>query len=255
MGRGAEEIIAAVERACSDSYRLTKVGFRTLSKKWYGLDQYRIDKVSHLARHLLPVLIKHQIALWFKCFRKSKKLGTSDIYCKQLLKKMLQDVMKSYGLCYFLLEILAQEISKSLIDIYETLNIKTGKFEFKANLIVFLYQQIINFVTNINLDGRLLRTFDQYVIKKFIEEILPNESQLTQILISLRLFQALDKYKKRLNKPGSSNCKALLDRWSVIIKDVHEKCINGEYFPLLLTPVSETIQLQPRYKHKKIKLH
>lgn len=235
MGRGCEEIIAAVERACSTSHRLTKVGFQTIAKKWYGLDQYRIDKVSHLARHLLPVLLDHQIAVWLKSCKKSKELGTRDVYCKQLLKRTLLDISKSHGLCYFILEILAEEISKSLTSTYERLNIIVGKFELKANLIVFLYRQVVNFAASIQLDARLLRTFDQYVIKKFIEDLLPNESQLTQILVSLRFYQTLDKYKKK-SKNSSSKCRALLRRWSIIIHDTHEKCINGEYFQTSIIP-------------------
>lgn len=252
MGRGCEEIIAAVERACSTSYRLTKVGFITISKKWYGLDQHRIDKVSHLARHLLPVLINHQVKFWIKSCKKSGKLGTRDISCRQLIKKTLNSVIKSYGLCYFLLEILPEEISKSLHIIYSKLHIEIGKYELKANLIIFLYQQIISFATNITLDARLLRIFDQYVIKKFIEEILPNESQLTQILISLRLYQAIDKYM--LKNKVTGKCKALLTRWSSIIKDVHENCINGDYFPPTHLPRAETISLQSSYQIKKAKL-
>lgn len=245
MGRGCEEIIAAVERACSSSYRLTKGGFNTIAKKWYGLDQYRVDKVSHLARHLLTVLINHQISLWLRSCKKSKKLGTRDIYCKSLLKKTFGDVYRSYGLCYFMLEILADEISKSLTNTYNRLHIIVGHFELKANLIVFLYKQIVSFATSVKLDSRLLRTFDQYVIKKFIEEVFPNESQLTQILVSLRLYQAIDKYNKKSKKHLSQKCKALLKRWSSIIRGVHENCINSEYFPITTIPLKGTISTRP----------
>lgn len=245
MGRGCEEIIAAVERACSTSYRLTRVGFQTIANKWYGLDQYRVDKVSHLARHLLPVLVKHQIALWLRTHKKSKNLGTRDVNCKQLLRRTLNDVLKSYGLCYFLLEILAEEISNSLLDIYDRFDITVGKFELKANLVIFLYRQIISFATNVKLDARLLRTFDQYVIKKLIEEIMPKESQLTQILISLRLYQTLDKCRNRKKDPPTGKCKALLKRWSIIIQDVHEHCINCDYFPQSKFPSKNTIHLKP----------
>lgn len=231
MGRGCEEIIAAVERACSTSYRLTRVGFQTISEKWYGLDQYRIDKVSHLARHLLPVLLDHQIVAWLKSRKRSVKLGSQDLSCKRMLKVTLEDISKSQALCYFVLEIVAEEINKSLTDTYQRLNIIVGKFELKANLILFLYRQIISFASNISLDARLLRTFDQYVIKKFIEDILPNEAQLTQILITLRLYQALDKKTSLKSKrPLTGKCKALFLRWSSIIRQAHENCINGEYF-------------------------
>lgn len=243
MGRGCEEIIAAVERACSRSYRLTRVGFKTIAKKWYGLDQYRVDKVSHLARHLLPVLLKHQIVLWLKSSTKSKKLGTKDVNCKKILLKTFNEVAGSYGLCYFLLEILAEEISVSCTAIYERLHIYVGKFELKANLIVFLYSQIIEFISSTKLDARLLRTFDRYVIKKFFEEIFPDQSQLVQILISLRLYQALDRFKNK--KASSGKSKALLDRWSNILRDSHEKCINGEYFIPSVVPVKATINMLP----------
>lgn len=255
MGRGCEEIIAAIERACNSSYRLTRIGFQTIAKKWYGLDQYRIDKVSHLARHLLPVLLKHQINLWLKSCKKNKSLGTRDVSCKLLLKRTLIDVSKSYGLCYFLLEILADEISKTLASTYERVNIVTGKFELKANLIIFLYKQVIIYASTAQLDARLLRTFDQYVVKRFIEDILPNESQLTQILVSLRFYQVLDKYKAKLNSPTSGKCLALFERWSNIIRDTHEKCINGEYFPIAAVPRKGTIRLKPHIIGAKIKKH
>jgi hypothetical protein len=244
MGRGCEEIIAAIERACHRSYRLTKFGFFTISKMWYGLDQYRIDKVSHLARHLLPVLLEQQIKMWFKS-RKQTRPEIQGVRCKMLLKKVLNELVNSYGLCYFLLEILADEISKTTIRIYDRLKITTGKFELKANLIVFLYKQIIALAANVKLDARLLRTFDQYVIRKFVTEILPNESQLTQILVSLRLYQSLDMHVKRKKKPLSGKCSALFKRWSVIIQDVHEKCINGEFFPSTILPTSSTIKWTP----------
>lgn len=245
MGRGCEEIIAAVERACSNNYRLTRIGFQTIANKWYGLDQYRIDKISHLSRHLLVVLIDHQISLWFKSCKKRQKIGTSDVFCKQLIRRTLNDVVKSYGLCYFLLEILGQEISNSLARVYDRRNIITGKFELKADLIVFLYRQIVNFASNINLDARLLRTFDQYVIKRFIEDILPNESQLTQILVSLRLYQGIDKCCNRSKNPVTPKCKTLLRRWSALIQETHENCINGEYFPPSIVPIKDTIHLDP----------
>lgn len=244
MGRGCEEIIAAIERACHRSYRMTKTGFMTISKMWYGLDQYRIDKVSHLARHLLPVILEQQIKLWFKC-KNRDKLGTQDVHCKQILRRVLEDVVKSYGLCYFLLEILAEEISKTLVNVYDRLEITTGKFELKANLIVFLYKQVIAFAANVKLEARLLRTFDQYVIKKFIVDILPNESQLTQILVSLRLYQALDAHIKADDEPLSGKCRSLYRRWSEIIQDIHEKSINGEFFPTNNLPVKGTIKLAP----------
>lgn len=240
MGRGCEEIIAAVDRACLSSYRMTRIGFQTIAKKWYGLDQYRIDKVSHLARHLLPVLLEQQIKLWLK----SRKTGIQNAPCRQILKKTLNQVVSSYGLCYFLLEILAEETSKTLIRVYERLHISVGKCEFKSNIVVFLYKQIVSLATNLKLDSRLLRTFDQYVVKKFIVEILPNESQLSQILISLRLYQSLSKTVKRKNLP-SGKCKALLQRWSEIIQDVHEKCIDGEFFPDSITPIKSTVKWTP----------
>lgn len=248
IGRGCEEIIAAVERACSSSYRLTRVGFKTIAQKWYGLDQYRVDKVSHLARHLLKVLVNHQIALWLRNYRRSKELGTRDVSCKKILKRTLIQVSDSYGLCYFLLEVLADEISNSLTENYRKLGIMVGKFELKANLIMFMYRQIIDFSTRIKLDARLLRTLDQYVIKRFIEEILPREAQLTQILISLRFYQALDIYRRRKNNQPTGKCKALLKRWSFIIQDIHQDCINCEYFPLSKLPVKDTIQLKPNIR-------
>lgn len=246
MGRGCEEIIAAIERACSSSYKLTRVGLLTISKRWYGLDQYRIDKTSHLARHLLPVIIDQQIKMWLKTRRK-QKLGTQNIRCKRLLKKALNDIVDSNGLCYFILEILADEISKTLIRIYDEQQMIVGKFELKADLIVFLYKQVIAFASNIRLDARLLRTFDQYVIKKFIVEILPNESQLTQILISLRLYQTLDEHIKgrRDNQQLNAKCRALFMRWSEIIQDIHEKCLNGELFPTSILPIKGTIKWRP----------
>lgn len=245
MGRGCEEIIAAIERACYRNYRMTRIGFMTISRMWYGLDQHRIDKVSHLARHLLPVILDQQIKLWFKS-KKRDRLGTQNVHCKQVLKRVLDDVVKSYGLCYFLLEILAEEISKALLKIYDQLEITTGRFEMKANLIVFIYKQIIAFAADIKLEARLLRTFDQYVIKRFIVEILPNESQLTQILVSLRLYQALDSHLVSTEKkPLSGKCIALYRRWSEIIQDVHEKCINGEFFPTTNLPTVSTIKLAP----------
>lgn len=247
MGRGCEEIIASIERACRGSYRLTKIGLLTISKMWYGLDQYRIDKVSHLARHLLPILLEQQIKLWFKC-RQQSRPETQGVHCKLLLKRVLNDVVNSYGLCYFLLEIMADEISKTLTRIYDQLKITTGKFELKANLIVFLYNQIIDLASNIKLDARLLRTFDQYVIKKFVTEILPNESQLTQILVSLRLYQSLDMHTKNKKKPLSGKCNALLKRWSEIIQDIHEDCINGHFFPSTILPTSSTIKWTPHIK-------
>lgn len=250
MGRGCEEIIAAVERACSSNYRLTRVGFQTIASKWYGLDHHRIDKVSHLARHLLPVLVKQQISLWFKKYKKNKKLGSRDILCPKLLKRTFNEVINSYGLCYFLLEILADEISKTLAEVYANMRITTGKFELKANLLIFLYKQVISFACNIKLDARLLRTFDQYVIKRFVEDILPNESQLTQILVSLRLYQSLDHHMNKTKNPPTGKCKALLQRLSVIIREVHENCINGEYFPVTLIPEPGTIRLESQYKNK-----
>lgn len=247
MSRGCEEIIAAIERACSKSHRLTRVGFLTIAKKWYGLDQYRIDKISHLARHLLPLLIEQQIKLWIKS-RKNRRFtgGVQGVRCRQLLKRIFDEVAQSYGLCYFLLEILAEEISKTLTKIYQRLCITVGKFEFKADLITFLYKQVISLAANTELDSRLLRTFDQYVIKKFIVELLPNESQLTQILVSLRLYQALDEHvKKQENSDGSKN-RALLHRWSRAIQDIHERCINGDFFPATIVPVKQTIKWELR---------
>lgn len=244
MGRGCEEIIAAIERACYKNYRLTRVGFITIAKMWYGLDQYRIDKVSHLARHLLPVILEQQIKLWFKS-RKNQRSGTHEVQCKQLLRRVLTDVTNSYGLCYFLLEILAEEISKALVKVYDQLNITTGRFELKANLIVFLYKQVIFLADNIKLDARLLRTFDQYVIRKFVVEILPNESQLTQILITLRLYQYIDSCLIIQEKPSSGKCRALFKRWSDTLQEIHEKCLNGEYFPTTNMPVKGTIKWTP----------
>lgn len=245
MGRGCEEIIAAIERACINNTRLTRVGFTTISKKWYGLDQYRVDKVSHLARHLLPVLLNQQIKIWLKNM-KTRKLGTQNVVCKQLLRKTLDDVVESYGLCYFLLEILADEMSTVLTRTYERLHITVGKFELKANLIVFLYKQVIGFTTNTKLDARLLRTFDQYVIKRFITELLPNEAQLTQILVSLRLHQALDVELNDKKKSMSGKCRTLFQRWSMIIKEIHENSINGEYFPTGPLPIKGSIKWSPR---------
>ena len=240
MGRGCEEIIAAIERACLRSYKLTRVGFITISKKWYGLDQHRVDKISHLARHLLSVLIEQQIKLWIEN-KKKRKLGAQNVCCKQLIRKVLLDIIDSYGLCYFILEALADEVSKSLTRSYDRLHIIVGKFEIKANLVVFIYRQVIDFATNIKLDARLLRTFDQYVIRKFVIEILPNESQLTQILITLRLYQSLDKCLERKKSPITGRCKALFERWSDIIREIHDKCINGEFFPTSSKPVQSTI--------------
>lgn len=243
MGRGCEEIIAAIERACRRSYRLTRTGFRTIASKWYGLDQYRIDKISHLARHLLPVLIEHQVNLWFKSCKANRQLGTRDIYCKPLIKKSLKDIMKSYGLCYFILEILAEEVGKTLTKVYKRRGIVIGKFELKANLILCIYKQVIGFASDSNLDPRLLRTFDQYVIKKFFEELMPHESQLTQILITLRLYQNLERHANRKsNDKITSKSRALFDRWSKIIRDTHERCLDGEYFPDSIIPKIATIR-------------
>lgn len=244
MGRGCEEIIAAIERACSHSRRLTRIGFKTISKKWYGLDQHRVDKVSHLARHLLTVLLNQQISLWFKTCKRSKNLGTRDVYCGQLLRHTLRDISKSYGLCYFILEILPDEVSKSLINVYDRMQIITGKFELKANLIIFIYRQVIRFVATTKLDSRLVRTLDQYVLRKFVVEILPIEAQLTQILVSLRLYQALDKYSKKSKKLASGKSKELLIRWSVVLQDIHEKCINADLFPTSMLPQRSTIKLK-----------
>lgn len=246
MGRGCEEIIAAIERACYSNYRLTRIGFQTIAAKWYGLDQYRIDKVSHLSRHLLEVSIDFQISLWFKSCKKRKKFGTRDVYCKQLIRRVLNDVVKSYGLCYFLLEIMSEEISKSLNRFYSRVRITIGWFELKANLIVFLYKQVINFASHIDLDARLLRTFDQYVIKKLIQGVLPNESQLTQILISLRLYQDINKrFNKSKRKTVSTKCRSLFSRWSSLLQETHESCINGEYFPPSIVPIKDTINITP----------
>lgn len=245
MGRGCEEIIAAIERACVGNYRLTRIGLLTISKNWYGLDQYRIDKVSHLARHLLTVLIEQQIKLWLKSL-KNQKSGTQSVCCKQLVKRVFNEIVESYGLCYFLLEILADEISTALTRTYDKLHVTVGKFQFKANLIIFLYNQVISFASNLKLDARLLRTFDQYVIKKFIVEILPNESQLTQILVSLRLYQALDKHINRKKSPPSGKCRALFRRWSEAVQDIHEKSIDGDLFPTNILPIKGTIELTPR---------
>lgn len=239
MGRGCEEIIAAIERACHRSYKLTRIGLLTISKKWYGLDQYRIDKVSHLARHLLPVIIEQQMKLWLR-MRRRQKLGTHDLRCKQLLRKALDDIVASYGLCYFLLEILAEEISKSLIRICEQKHITVGKFSLKADLIVFLYKQVIAFASNVNLDSRLLRTFDQYVIKKFMIEILLNESQLTQILISLRLKQVLNKATAKCG--GNARCRGLFQRWSSTQEECLNRCLNGEFFPDSVLPIKSANQ-------------
>ena len=246
MGRGCEEIIAAIERACYCSFKLTRVGLSTISKKWYGLDQYRIDKVSHLARHLLPVILDQQIKLWMRARRK-QKLGGQHTPCKKLLRKALNDLVSSSGLCYFVLEILAEEISRTLIRSYDRLQIIVGKFELKADLIVFLYKQVISFASNIKLDARLLRTFDQYVIRKFIQEILPNESQLTQILVTLRLYQALNDHVERKSQTQlSGKCRSLFQRWSATIQDIHEKCLNGEFFPNHEVPLSRTIKWKPQ---------
>lgn len=249
MGRGCEEIIAAVDRACVKNYRLTRAGFQIIAKKWYGIDQYRIDKISHLSRHLLVILIEQQITIWFRSCKK-RKLGTDDISCKQLIRRTLNDVVRSYGLCYFLLEISGEEISKSLTRIYDRLGIVTGKFEVKANLIVFIYKQIINFASNIELDSRLLRTFDLYVVKRLIEEIISNESQLTQILVSLRLYQAIDvRCRKPKNSPKGRS-KALLERWSALLQEIHENCINAEYFPASPMPIKDTIHMDSVLKNK-----
>lgn len=251
MGRGCEEMIAAIERASARNYRLTKFGIRMIAKKWYGLDQYRIDKISHLARHLIPVILEKQISLWFKSLQHKRRLSTSDVSCKQLLKHTLDDIKNSYGLCYFVLEILAEEINKTLARVYESRNLITGEFELKANLIVFLYKQVIRFAASTDLDARLLRTFDQYVIKRFVVDILPDESQLTQILISLRLHQTLDQHINKTRVPLSSKCRALFERWSEIIQDIHENCINSEYFPPSRIPLKGTICLKPRIKAMK----
>lgn len=245
MGRGCEEIIAAIERACASSYRLTKVGFKTIALKWYGLDQYRVDKISHLARHLLTILLNHQIKLWLKSCKQSKRMGTRDIYCKQLLKNTFDNIYSSYGLCYFLLEILADEMNKTLRIFYDKAHIITGKFELKANLIAFLYKQVIGFASNVNLDSRLLSTFDQYVLKKFVEELLPNESQLTQILVSLKLYQALDKIPKRKKSPPSKKCQSLLNQWSSVVQNIYEESINCDHFPTSVRPLAGTIKLIP----------
>lgn len=250
MGRGCEEIIAAIERACSTNYSLARTGLKTIASRWYGLDQYRIDKISHLARHLLPIILDKQIALWFRSMRDKRRLSSKDVPCKQLLARTLEDVRNSYGLCYFILEILAEETSRSLTRFYERRHITVGKFELKANLIVFLYKQVIRFASSVDLDARLLRTFDQYVIKRFVNDVLPDESQLTQILITLRLHQALDKHINRKKNPLSSKCRALFERWSEIIQDVHENCINSEYFPHSSTPLKGTICLGPRIQSR-----
>lgn len=245
MGRGCEEIIAAIERACRISYRLTKAGFKIIAEKWYGLDQYRLDKVSHLARHLLTVLLDHQIKLWLRSCKHNRNLGTRDIYCKQLLRNTFDNIYSSYGLCYFLLEVLADEINKTLKVFYKKIKIVTGKFELKANLIVFLYKQIISFASSVSLDSRLLSTFDQYVLKKFVEELLPNESQLTQILVSLRLYQSLDKIPRKKKNPSSKKCESLLSQWSRAVQNIHESSINCEHFPVSTKPIAGTIKLVP----------
>lgn len=242
MGRGCEEIIAAVERACKTNYPLTRVGFQTIAKKWFGLDQHRVDKVSHLARHLLVVLVRHQIRLWFKSYQKRSKLGSKDVYCKKLLRRTLNDVMKSFGLCYFLLDILSQEIGRCLTETYRKYNIFVGKFELKANLIVFLYGQTVEFASNIELDTRLLKTYEQHIIRPLLEDVIPNESQLTQILVSLRLYQTM---KKNCKKSSSRN-KPIIMSWSKFMQEVHENCINGEYFPLDDLPIRSTIELPKR---------
>lgn len=246
MGRGCEEIIAAIERACSMDHNLARVGLITIANKWYGLDQYRIDKISHLARHLFPIILDKQIALWFKSLKGKRRLSSKDVPCKQLLARTLDDIKDSYGLCYFILEILAEETNRSLTRFYERRHITVGRFELKANLIVFIYKQVIRFASCAHLDARLLRTFDQYVIKRFMIDILPDESQLTQILITLRLHQALDRYVSKKGNPLSPKCRALFERWSEIIQDVHENCINGEYFPHSAAPLKGTICLKAR---------
>lgn len=246
MGRGCEEIIAAIERACSTDYKLARTGFITIANKWYGLDQYRIDKISHLARHIFPIILDKQITLWFKSLRDKRRLSSKDVPCKQLLARTLGDIKNSYGLCYFILEILAEETNKSLTRFYKRRHITVGEFELKANLIVFLYKQVIRFASHADLDARLLRTFDQYVIKRFMIDILPDESQLTQILITLRLHQALDRHISRKGSPLSSKCRTLFERWSEIIQDVHENCINGEYFPHSVAPLKGTICLKAK---------
>lgn len=243
MGRGCEEIIAAIERACKASYRLTKAGFKTIAEKWFSLDQYRLDKMSHLARHLLTVLLDHQIKLWLRSCKHSRNLGTRDVYCKQLLRNTFDNIYSSFGLCYFLLEILADEINKTLKVLYQKTNIVTGKFELKANLIVFLYKQIISFASDVSLDSRLLSTFDQFVLKKFVEELLPNESQLTQILVSLRLYQSLDKIPRRRKNRPSKKCESLLNQWSKVVQNLHESSINCEHFPIAAKPIAGTTKL------------
>lgn len=233
MGRGCEEMIAAVERACTNNHKLSRAGFMIIAQKWYGLDQHRIDKVSHLARHLLGTIVQQQIHRWFKSYQKRKKFASNDVFCKQIIRRTLEDVVKAEGLSYFILENLSQVITSSLATTYERYNITVGKFELKANLLVFIYKQVFVFASKLDFDSRLASTFEQFLIKRLLKDVLPNEAQLTQILVSLRLYQALEK----ISKKSTLKTKPTLHRWFVTLQNSHDNCINGKEFTESRVPI------------------
>lgn len=225
LGRGFEEITAAITSGCNKYPRLLEICFKKLSQKWYGLDQHRVDKVSHLARHLLSTLINYQIEIWLKALKYSKK-KKETIKCRQVLWRVMIDVHSSKSLCDFILENFNEETSKCLNQFYYRRNMVAGYDTVKSKLLIFVYNQLIRFASSVNLEPRFVHLFEKYVFKLFFTQVLSNESQVSQIYVTLRLNQALKKHKSN----------RLLTRWSSRVDEIHQRCINGEYFPHIRTP-------------------
>lgn len=236
MGRGFEEITAAIARACSNFPNIIQSGFRVIAAKWYGLDHYRVDKISHLTRHLTASLFDYQLELWLRTVNKNKNRTGKKVNCKLLIKQTIEDTSKSYGMRDFLLEIFAEELNKSLYRVYNRFGLLVGHQVLKSKLLIFIYNQLIHYCSEIKMDGGLVRSFDSYIFKQFIELVLMNETQVCQIFVTLRLAQLLKRVeKKKSNELPGSNRK-FLKRWSKIFDDMHESCMNGELFPLSKAP-------------------
>lgn len=242
MGRGFEELTTVIIRGCYSFPRLIQTGFNVISSKWYGLDQFRIDKISHLTRHLLHALIEYQVIQCLKSFKRSKRVGGS-LRCKPVTLKTLQIVKPSKGLCEFMLELFAEETRKVLCKVYIDHNLVIGHETQKAKLIIFIYKQLISFNASQNtLESRIVRIFDLYVFKHLFTHILQNESQVCQILVTLRLKEALAKKVSKSDQALATNCRKLFTRWSMIISEIHENCINSVYFPHSKLPILQNIE-------------
>lgn len=244
MGKGCEDIIAATVRGCKNRYEFTRLGFKEIAKTWFGLDQHRVDKVSHLARHLTARLIQIQIKMWFEAKRKVD--GESRKPCKPIVFAMLNDIQNSIGLLYFVLSIFVEEFKRALDVVYAKMNIYTGHSELKTEILSFVYKQFFMFIVVQKYDFRLVSTVDINVFQEFLTNQLANESQLTQIHATLKFKKILDRYTEgKKSKSFTINRKTELTmcRWSDMVSSIHDSCISGQYFTDCLIPKPVKIKI------------